>query len=87
LAELETADVLQAVVLAEPEPRKQIPDDRIDSIARAFGDMVDLKLSFTRGHSSGVSELAEPAARGPRLNEPDVVARYGAPDCCTTWDA
>src|SRR5216684_7682374 len=59
LAELETADVLQPLVLAEPEPRKQIPDDRIDSIARAFGDMVDLKLSFTRGHSSGVSELAE----------------------------
>jgi HD-GYP domain-containing protein (c-di-GMP phosphodiesterase class II) len=74
LAELETADVLLAVVLAEPEPRKQIPDDRIDSIARAFGDMVDLKLSFTRGHSSGVSELAEAAARGLRLNEPDVFA-------------
>jgi len=74
LAELETADVVQALVMAEPEPRKQIPDDRIDSIARAFGDMVDLKLPFTRGHSSGVSELAEAAARKLRLNEPDVVA-------------
>ena len=74
LAELETADVLQALVLAEPEPRKQIPDDGIDSVARAFGDMVDLKLPFTRGHSSGVSELAEAAARRLRFNEPDVVS-------------
>jgi HD-GYP domain-containing protein (c-di-GMP phosphodiesterase class II) len=74
LAELETADVVQALVLAEPEPRKQIPDDAIDSVARAFGDMVDLKLPFTRGHSSGVSELAEAAARRLRLNEPNVVA-------------
>src|SRR5229473_2887793 len=74
LAELEIADVLQALVLAEPEPRKQIPDDGIDSVARVFGDMVDLKLAFTRGHSSGVSELAEAAARRLRLNETDVVA-------------
>src|SRR5207244_12276495 len=74
LAELETDDVLQALVLAEPEPRKQIADDGIDSVARAFGDMVDLKLPFTRGHSGGVSELAEGAARRLRLNEPDVVA-------------
>src|SRR5438270_10784087 len=36
--------------------------------------MVDLKLPFTRGHSSGVSELAEAAARRLRFNEPDVVA-------------
>jgi putative nucleotidyltransferase with HDIG domain len=74
LAELETADLLQALVMAEPEPRKQIPDDGIDSVARVFGDMVDLKLPFTRGHSSGVSELAEAAARRLRLNEADVVA-------------
>ncbi|TME39413.1 MAG: HD domain-containing protein [Chloroflexi bacterium] len=74
LAELETADVLQALLLAEPEPLKQIPDDGIDSVARAFGDMVDLKLPFTRGHSSGVSELAEAAARRLRFNEPDVVS-------------
>ena len=60
--------------MAEPEPLKQIPDDGIDSVARAFGDMVDLKLPFTRGHSSGVSELAEAAARRLRFNEPDVVS-------------
>jgi putative nucleotidyltransferase with HDIG domain len=36
--------------------------------------MVDLKLPFTRGHSSGVAALAEAAARGLGLAEADAVA-------------
>jgi HD-GYP domain-containing protein (c-di-GMP phosphodiesterase class II) len=36
--------------------------------------MVDLKLPFTRGHSTGVAALAEAGARGLRLTETEVVA-------------
>src|SRR3712207_8340160 len=35
---------------------------RLDEVARAFADMVDLKSPYTHGHSSGVARLAEAAA-------------------------
>lgn len=73
LVELTAADPWTAVVEAEPEPRHSIPTARLDEVARAFADMVDLKLPFTRGHSTGVAELAEAAARGLGLAEADVV--------------
>ena len=73
LAELTEVDVWQAVVATEPEPHHRIPEVRIDAVARAFADMVDLKLPFTRGHSAGVAELAEGAARNLGLNEAEVV--------------
>jgi putative nucleotidyltransferase with HDIG domain len=72
LAEVETLDPWKAVVEAEPEPRHWIPDGRLDAVAHAFADMVDLKLPFTRGHSSGVAELAEAAAHVLTLGEAEV---------------
>src|SRR5690606_26244168 len=44
-----------------------------DAIARAFGDMVDVKSPFTHGHSSGVANLAEAAGRLMGLSEPALV--------------
>jgi putative nucleotidyltransferase with HDIG domain len=64
LAEAAAGDPWKAVVAAEPEPRHWIPEGRLDAVARAFADMVDLKLPFTRAHSSEVAALAEAAARG-----------------------
>jgi len=63
------ADSWKAVVAAEPEPKYWIPLSQLDDVARAFADMVDLKLPFTRGHSTAVATLAEAAARSAGLPE------------------
>lgn len=73
LAEIEAADVWVAAVEAEPEPRRCIRDAELDSVAAAFADMADLKTHFTRGHSSGVADLAEGAASRAGLPPAQVV--------------
>jgi HD-GYP domain-containing protein (c-di-GMP phosphodiesterase class II) len=73
LAEITSADASVAVIEAEPEPRRWIPEPRLDEVARAFADLVDLKSPFTHGHSSAVSELAEAAAANLRFTEAEVV--------------
>jgi HD-GYP domain-containing protein (c-di-GMP phosphodiesterase class II) len=74
LEEIATADIWQAVLDGEPAPRGIIPGHRVDKVARAFGDVVDLKTPFTAGHAAGVAELAEGAARWLKLTEIEVVA-------------
>jgi HD-GYP domain-containing protein (c-di-GMP phosphodiesterase class II)/DNA-binding CsgD family transcriptional regulator len=74
LREIETGDPWHAVIDAEPEPRRWIPDAGIDDVARAFADAVDLKSPFMLGHSTGVADLAEAAGRGLGLPDPDVTA-------------
>jgi putative nucleotidyltransferase with HDIG domain len=77
LAEITSADASVAVIEAEPEPRRWISEPRLDEVARAFADLVDLKSPFMHGHSVGVSELAEAAAGNLGLDETDVVRRAG----------
>ena len=72
LAEVAACDPWTAVVEAEPEPRRWVSETRLDEMARAFADMVDLKLPFTRGHSCGVAELADAAAHILGLPATDV---------------
>ena len=72
LAEVEATDAWEAVLEAEPEPRRTVPDDRLDDVALAFADMVDLKSPFTLGHSTGVAALAEGAARELGLRRSEV---------------
>lgn len=74
LREIAGVDVWQAVLEAEPPPRGTVSEHGVDNIARAFGDLVDLKTTFTPGHASGVADLAEGAARQLKLDEPAVVA-------------
>ena len=62
LDRLEEDDPWAAVLAAEPEPVRLVPAARLDGVAEAFADMVDLKSTFTLGHSSGVAELATAAA-------------------------
>lgn len=69
LTEMASIDVWEAVVEAEPEPRRWIPEQRLDGLARAFADMVDLQVPFIRGHSTGVAELVDGAAREVKLGE------------------
>jgi HD-GYP domain-containing protein (c-di-GMP phosphodiesterase class II) len=72
-AEITSTDASIAVIETEPEPRHWIPEPRLDEVARAFADLVDLKSPFTHGHSVGVSELAEGAAANLGLTEVEVV--------------
>jgi HD-GYP domain-containing protein (c-di-GMP phosphodiesterase class II) len=63
-------DPWAAVLAAEPEPARQIPSGRLETVAEAFADMVDLKTPFTLGHSSGVAQLATAAAEDLRIPDP-----------------
>ncbi len=74
LAELSSADVVQATVAAEPEPVVEISEHGLDAVCRAFGDAVDLKSPFHHGHSAGVAELAEGAATELGLSAADTSA-------------
>jgi len=62
LRRLAEADVWAEVRAAEPQPARRIPRARLDEVARAFADMVDLQTPFTLGHSTGLAELAGSAA-------------------------
>jgi len=73
LAEITSADASIAIIEAEPEPHRQIAGPRLDEVARAFADLVDLKSPFMHGHSVAVSELAEAAAANLSLTEDEVV--------------
>ncbi|MEV6329351.1 HD domain-containing phosphohydrolase [Streptomyces sp. NPDC051909] len=63
LAEIDAGDPWAAVLEAESPPVRYIAREDLDRVARAFGDMVDLKAPYTLGHSAGVAELADRAAR------------------------
>jgi HD-GYP domain-containing protein (c-di-GMP phosphodiesterase class II) len=75
-APLEQGSVWEAVLEVEPEPRRRLGEDGLDTAAAAFGDFVDLKSPFTLGHSGGVADLA--ASAGERLDlDVDVLRRAG----------
>ena len=58
----DAVDPWQAVLDAEPAPARRIRPVELDRVARCFADMVDLKSTYTLGHSTRVAELAELAA-------------------------
>jgi HD-GYP domain-containing protein (c-di-GMP phosphodiesterase class II) len=62
LGRLASADVWAEALAAEPGPVRRIPPARVDEVAGAFGDMVDLLTPFTLGHAAGVADLAGGAA-------------------------
>jgi putative nucleotidyltransferase with HDIG domain len=62
LRSMADADVWHEVLEVEPRPVRCVPDSQVDDIARVFADLVDLKSTFTLGHSTEVAELAVAAA-------------------------
>lgn len=66
--------VWDAVLEAEPTPHPWLPESRLDTMAAAFADFVDLKSPYTLGHSSGVAALAEGAARTLGCADSDIAA-------------
>jgi HD-GYP domain-containing protein (c-di-GMP phosphodiesterase class II)/DNA-binding CsgD family transcriptional regulator len=69
-------DVWEAVLEAEPEPRRTIGREGLDGLARALADMVDLKSPFMLGHSSEVADLSARAATALGFG-PEAVADLG----------
>lgn len=69
LRDLDLSDPWRAVIEAEPAPQRWISDGEMDEIANAFADAVDLKSPFMFGHSRGVAELSESAARALGLED------------------
>src|SRR6516225_9161773 len=68
LADAEGGDALERVLEAEPSSWRLVSGDELDLVARAFGDLVDLKSPFFHGHSAGVAELVNGAADAFGLN-------------------
>jgi HD-GYP domain-containing protein (c-di-GMP phosphodiesterase class II)/DNA-binding CsgD family transcriptional regulator len=73
-AELEAGSVWDAVLAAEPSPSVALSERRIDDLAQAVADVVDLKSPWLLGHSRGVAELAEAAAGTLGLDVGEVAA-------------
>ena len=58
----------------EPEPVVEIALDRPDASWRvAFGDLADMKMPWTHGHSGGVAKLAGAAAKRAEARRSDTV--------------
>jgi HD-GYP domain-containing protein (c-di-GMP phosphodiesterase class II) len=58
VAEATSGDPRARVLDAEPLPVVQIGEGDLPRIARAFGELADLKTSFTHGHSAAVTGLS-----------------------------
>jgi HD-GYP domain-containing protein (c-di-GMP phosphodiesterase class II) len=61
LADLDQIDAYQAVLDAEPAPVRQVDQAELSNVARTFGNLVDLKSPWLRGHSTAVGDLAAAA--------------------------
>jgi len=60
------------VLACEPEPRRTLTDEQMESATRALADFADLQTPFSTGHSTAVAALAEEAARQCRLTASEV---------------
>ena len=62
-AALGPGSVWERFLASEPRPWRTLDGRQIDDVCLAFAHVVDLKSTFTLGHSVGVARLAERAAR------------------------
>ncbi len=74
LESISAESVWDQVLEAEPTSRPWLPATRLDAMAAAFADFADLKSPFTLGHSPGVAQLAESAARRLRMDDNEVAS-------------
>ncbi|SDT70772.1 HD domain-containing phosphohydrolase [Jiangella sp. DSM 45060] len=72
--QLGAGDPWQLLLAVEPAPVAYVGEQDLDGLARCFADMVDLKSTFTLGHSTEVSLLAEGTARLMGLDRRETVA-------------
>lgn len=74
VAQMDAPSIWESALAAEPEFRPWLPASKLDEIARAFADFVDLKSPFMLGHSSGVAKRAEAAGRALGMDDADLAA-------------
>lgn len=70
---LDDESVWSAALELEPGPRPWTPSTRLDEMAAAFADFVDLKSVYWLGHSRAVGDLAQTAAEVLHLPDAEVV--------------
>ncbi|HEX2259501.1 MAG TPA: HD domain-containing phosphohydrolase [Actinomycetota bacterium] len=63
LDEVRTWDPRELVLAAEPDPVVEKELAELPNVAAAFGDLADLKSTFTHGHSRNVARLAKTGAQ------------------------
>jgi putative nucleotidyltransferase with HDIG domain len=94
-AEIEAVASWDAVIAAEPALAMVLSEEEFERALEAIADFVDVKSPWTLGHSRGVAELAEEAARVLGLPADDIVlvrraallhdlGRLGVPN--SIWD-
>jgi HD-GYP domain-containing protein (c-di-GMP phosphodiesterase class II) len=64
----------EAVLASEPGAREYLSEAQFDTACRALADFVDIKSTYTYGHSPHVAELASEAARRGGLPPIDVTS-------------
>lgn len=55
-------DAYREVLDLEPDPIRRVDDEELESVARTFGNLADLKSPWLQGHSAAVGDLAAAAA-------------------------
>ncbi len=60
---IDQPSVWDRYLAVEPSPHLRVGPARVDDVARAFAGFVDLKSTWTLGHSTGVAALADTAAQ------------------------
>jgi HD-GYP domain-containing protein (c-di-GMP phosphodiesterase class II) len=63
-----------AVLAAEPSLSRVVAGAELDDVLAAMADLVDLKSPYLAGHSRGVANLADAAARISGVSDMDVTA-------------
>jgi HD-GYP domain-containing protein (c-di-GMP phosphodiesterase class II) len=63
LADLDSTDVWEGALSADPNPGATIGDEDLDEALRVMAEFADLKSPWTRSHSVRVAEMASGAAR------------------------
>jgi hypothetical protein len=69
LGDLDQIDAYQAVLAAEPAPVRRVEQTELRDVALTFGNLVDLKSPWLRGHSAAVGDLAAGGAGNLGLRE------------------
>jgi HD-GYP domain-containing protein (c-di-GMP phosphodiesterase class II) len=68
------SSVWEETLASEPEPRSSLGGEALDRALAAMGNFADLMSPYLTGHSAGVAELAEAAARRCGIGDAGVVA-------------
>jgi hypothetical protein len=71
VGDVDTIDAYEEVLALEPDPVRLVDDTELETVARTFGSLGELKSPWLQGHSAAVADLA--AAAVQRLGLPDQV--------------